>query len=468
MEGSIMITEWSLVVSFILGSAVAGVIVWAKTQKKQQKETLLITELKTRLNASNEEILSLKQREGYLQKELTDNKERANENESQLREQLSELRTKLDYEKEKSKEMTNLHKTVTDQFENIANKILEEKSEKFTIKNKENLHVILTPFNEKLGEFKKKVEDTYRTESNERASLKGEIKQLLELNQTMASEAKQLTSALKGESKVQGNWGEIILERILEKSGLQKGIEFSTQEAFQSQEGRRQHPDVILNLPEGKHIIIDSKVSLAAYERCFSTEEENEKEKAVDDHIKSIRTHIKQLSEKKYQQLYPINSPDFVLMFMPIEPAFGVAVKKDPTLFMHALDQNVLLVSPSTLLTTLQIIANIWKQDKQDKNAREIARKGGELYDKFVAILEDLQKLEKQFNTARGTYDTVIKKLSSGRGNLIQKVEEIKHLGAKTSKSLPAEFRENDDTKATIDTLDKEPPSNQTQRLLSE
>lgn len=342
--------------------------------------------------------------------------------------------------KAQKQELNDMHTMFATEFENLATKILDEKAAKFTKQNQQNLDVLIKPFNEKLTEFKRKVEDAYSTESKERASLQGEIKQLFELNQTMANEAKNLTTALKGGSKTQGNWGELILEKILERSGLQKGIEFTAQESFHNEDGKRMHPDIILNLPENKHMIIDSKVSLTAYENFFSAENDSEKDRLLKQHVVSVRTHMRQLSDKNYQSLYQINSPDFVLMFMPIEPAFGLAVQQEPSLFYDAFDKNVVIVSPSTLLVTLQIISTIWKQERQNKHAIEIARQGGALYDKFVAFLEDLEKLGRQLKTASDTYDTSMNKLSSGRGNLIGRTENIKALGAKASKSIPEKF----------------------------
>lgn len=337
---------------------------------------------------------------------------------------------------DQSNEMNLLHQKFTSDFERIATKVLDENVGKFSRQHQTQLDGVLKPFNEKLNEFKKKVDDTYQHEARQRASLQGEIKQLFELNQTMAKEAKNLTTALKGGSKTQGNWGELILELLLERSGLKKGVEFTTQGAFQTEDGKRQYPDVILNLPNNKHMVIDSKVSLVAYEAYFSEESEAAKAVALKHHVTSVRTHIKQLSQKNYQHLYDINSPDFVLMFMPIEPAFGLAVQQDSSLFYEALDLRVVMVSPSTLLTTLQIIANIWKQDRQNKHTLEIARQGGALYDKFVGLVDELQTLGKQLNTTGRTYDGVMKKLTSGKGNLISQTEKLKVLGANAKKSL--------------------------------
>ena len=347
------------------------------------------------------------------------------------------LEEKLQDQKQSLEENQKKLKT---EFENLATTILEKNTEKFAKQNQMNLDGILKPFNEKLKDFKEEVGKSYVNESKERASLKGEISKLFELNQTMAKEAKNLTTALKGDVKTQGNWGELILQKILERSGLQKNVEFKTQAAYQTEDGKRQHPDVVIYLPEEKNMIIDAKVSLTAYERYFSTEDESDRESQLTEHIQSIRQHVKQLSNKNYQNLYQVNSPDFVLMFMPIEPAFGLAVQHDPKLFYEAFDQNVVIVSPSTLLVTLQIIANIWKQEKQNKNAIEIARQGGDLYDKFVSFVKDLEKLGSQLKTVSVTYDASMNKLTEGRGNLINRAEKIKELGAKASKSISEKY----------------------------
>lgn len=415
-----------LLVGFLLG---AGVM-WVLRNAKQGAQFAELTATKTHYTAQLTEVKEALSQERTLAASLNSQLSEARANYRNLEEKLATQKTELAQMQEK----------LTTEFENLANKILDEKTVKFTKQNQDNLDGILKPFNEKLTEFKKKVDDTYNHESKERASLQGEIKQLFALNQTMAKEAKNLTMALKGESKTQGNWGELILEKILERSGLQKGVEFTTQESFQTEEGKRQHPDVILNLPENKHMIIDSKVSLTAYEQYFSTESETDKASALRNHVLSVRTHMKQLSDKNYQNLYQINSPDFVLMFMPIEPAFGLAVQHDASLFYDALDRNVVIVSPSTLLATLQIISNIWRQDRQNKNALEIAKQGGALYDKFVSFLEDLEKLGRQMQTANNTYTEAINKLSTGKGNLIVRSEKIKELGAKTSKKMPDNY----------------------------
>lgn len=356
---------------------------------------------------------------------------------SKLTNQLQNLEEKLNNQKQ---EIETLQQKLAKEFENLANKIFEEKSEKFVRQNRDSLDVVLNPLKEKMEEFKKKVEDTHMESSKEQTRLQEQIRQLTELNQGMREDANRLTQALKGESKTQGNWGELILERILEKSGLTKGQEYTVQESFLNEDGRRQQPDVIIKLPDNKSIIIDSKVSLTAYERISATTIADEQEAWLKAHIKSIREHIKQLGEKRYHQLYEIDSPDFVLLFIPIESAFALAVQNDQEIFNDAFDQNIVIVTTSTLLATLRTIANIWKQEYQNRNVLEIARQGGDLYDKFVSFTENLIDLGKKMKSAQTSYEDSMKKLVDGRGNLIRRAENLKELGAKVSKQLDAKL----------------------------
>jgi DNA recombination protein RmuC len=338
---------------------------------------------------------------------------------------------------EQKEELENLQQKFSAEFKNIANELLEEKSRKFTEQNKANIESILNPLNEKLKEFQKRVEETYDKESKQRFSLEKEIKILFDLNQQMAKEANNLTIALKGQTKTQGSWGEFILDSILEKSGLQKGREYQIQETFINEDGKRRQPDVIINLPENKSLIIDSKVSLLAYENYCSSENEGDKAAYLKEHISSIRKHLRELSAKNYQNLYQLNSLDFVLLFMPIEPAFSLAVQNDLNIFNEAFERNIVIVSPSTLLATLRTIASIWRQEYQNRNALEIARQSGALYDKFQGLISDLIELGKKMNAMQLNYEEAMKKLYSGRGNLLSSVEKIKRLGAKATKSLP-------------------------------
>ena len=337
----------------------------------------------------------------------------------------------------------NLEEKLSDEgteFKNIANQILKEKGKEFTDQNKINMNEILNPLKEKIKDFEQKITQTHVDEVKQRASLIEQVKFLTEQNQQMSKDAKDLTNALKGETKTQGNWGEFILESILEKSGLVKGREYSVQQSFTTENGNRLQPDILINLPDKKTIVIDSKVSLNAYEKYSSSDDEVEKQKAIKEHLISIKKHIKELSEKNYQNLYQLNSLDFVLMFLPIEPAFGLAIQAEHNLFITAYEKNIILVSPTTLLATLRTIANIWKQTYQNKNALEIARQSGALYDKFQGLLKDLQNVGDKLLATQTSYDSAIKKLHTGKGNLVSSVEKIKKLGAKTTKSLPSSF----------------------------
>ena len=340
-------------------------------------------------------------------------------------------------------EMEELQKKFTTEFENIAHKILKKNSEEFTLVNQKNVSEILKPVKEKFESFEKKVEETYLKSKDDQVDLKAELKKLSELNVRIGEEARNLTKALKGDVKKQGNWGEVILERILERSGLNEGPEgYQKQYSDANDEGRRIQPDIVINLPDRKHIIVDSKVSLIAYERAVNAQEEEERTKYIKEHLLSLKNHIRGLSEKHYQSAKGLNSPDFVLMFIPIESSFSIAIQEDQELFTFAWDQKVVLVSPSTLLATLRTIASIWQQENQARHALEIARQGGALYDKFVGFVEDMQKIGANLDTTRRTYGDAMNKLHSGSGNLIRRAENIKKLGAKTSKELPGSLLE--------------------------
>ena len=325
----------------------------------------------------------------------------------------------------------------TKEFENLANRIFDDKAKKFSEQSKTNLQEILNPLKERISEFQNKVEETNKESIRGHASLREQLSMLKDMNQQITQEAKNLTDALRGQSKTQGNWGEFILESILEKSGLVKGREYVVQESLTAESGKRFQPDVIIKLPENKSIVIDSKVSLVAYEKFISSDDEHQKQLALREHINSIRSHIKNLSSKNYQNLYQLESLDFVLMFMPVEPAFALAVQNDKTIFNDAFEMNIVIVSPSTLLATLRTISSIWRQENQNKNALEIARQAGTLYDKFVNFYTDLLDVGKKMDSAKDSYENAMKKIHDGRGNLISGVEKIRELGAKASKSLP-------------------------------
>lgn len=348
---------------------------------------------------------------------------------------LKNLRLKSE---EHKKELEEIQNKFTEKFENIAHKIFEEKTSKFTEQNKNNLDIILNPLKEKIRDFEKKVEDSYKAEAAERNTLKGEIMKLVEVNKQISEEANNLAKALKGDTKKQGSWGEMILEKILERSGLIKDEEYVLQNSALNDEGRRIQPDAVVYLPDNKHIIVDSKVSLVAYDAYVNCDDENERSRFLKAHIESVRKHIKDLSEKNYPAASSFNAPDFTVMFIPVEPCFSLVLQSDQELFGFAWDRKVVVVSPTTLLATLRTVASIWKQEKQNKNAMEIAKKSGELYDKFVGFTQDLVELGKKLHAASGSYDSAMKKLVDGRGNLVKRTEEIKKLGAKTGKEQDA------------------------------
>jgi len=343
------------------------------------------------------------------------------------------LETKL---AEQKTELETLQEKFKNDFKVLAQEILEKNSTTFKEQNKEQIGIILSPFKEKLESFEKKVEETYTRGKEDTISLKTEVKGLMELNEKLSKEASNLTKALKGDVKMQGNWGEVILERVLEKSGLVKNSEYFLQESFTGDDGKRYQPDVVIKLPDDKKVIVDSKVSLIAYERFVASENIDDQQSELKMHIASIKSHVKGLSDKNYQNLYGIEGLDFVLLFIPIEGAFMAAVQADNGLFQEAFDKNVVIVSTSTLLATLRTIASIWKQEKQTQNALEIARQGGDLYDKLVGFTDDLLALGKQMNTAKSTYEGAMNKLVDGKGNLVGRAEKLRTLGLKTTKQL--------------------------------
>jgi DNA recombination protein RmuC len=338
-------------------------------------------------------------------------------------------------------EIESLQKRLTVEFENIATKILKERSDEFSVSNHKNLSEILDPLKERIQLFEKKVDETYDKELRDKVSLREEVRKLTELNARVSEEANNLTKALKGDVKKQGNWGEVILERVLERSGLTKGQEYEREEVVDGADMSVQRPDVIIHLPDNKHIIIDSKVSLVAYERFVSAEADEHRAAHLKEHVSSLRSHVKLLSEKNYQNAQNLNAPDFVLMFLPIEASFSVAVQGDSEIFSYAWERKIVIVSPTTLLATLRTISSIWKQENQTKNAQEIARLSGALYDKFIGFTEDMVKIKTNIDRTSNAYDDAMKKMKDGTGNIIRTAEKIKELGAKTgNKALPTGF----------------------------
>lgn len=392
-----------------------------KLEERLQQASSQTEKLEERFDSVLKEREEIRKEKDFLNLELTKRNSIVENLEGKLREERNEVEK--------------LQEKFTKEFENLANKILDSKSEKFTKQNKENIDTILKPLQEKIEKFEKKVEFTNKESIDRHAMLRQQIIGLKELNEQMSKEATNLTKALKGDSKIQGNWGELVLERVLEKSGLEKDREYFVQTSFTTEEGKRVLPDVVIHLPDNNKMIIDSKVSLVAYERYVNEEDENLKKQYLNEHVSSLKKHIEQLSNKNYHDLYTIESPDFVLLFVPIEPAFALAINKDENLYAWAFEKNIVIVTPSTLLATLRTIDTMWNNEKQQQNALEIATQAGRLYDQFVNLTDDLIKVGNQLNTVKGSYDGTMKKLT-GKGNLIKKVESIKKLGIKQRKHL--------------------------------
>ncbi len=352
------------------------------------------------------------------------------------------LEDRLNHQKE---EVAALQRQSKLEFEQLANRLLEEKSQKFTDQNQKQLQDILTPLREKIKTFEEGIEKRFVEETRDRISLKKEIEHLRDLNQQLSNDANNLVSALKGENKTQGDWGELQLELILEKAGLQKNIHYHTQSSYRDENGQQKRPDFIIDLPEEKHLIIDCKVSLVAYEKYFNTTKKESQKKHLKAHVNSLRAHVKDLSSKNYQHLYEINSPDYLLLFVPIEPAFALAVQEDNQLFLDALDQNIVIVTTSTLLATMRTVSYIWKQEKQKKSVLEIARQSGLLYDKFCSFVDNLKDIGQRLDQAQGSYHDAMNKLVDSKkfgDTLVGRAEKIRELGARTSKSLPKDLLE--------------------------
>ena len=435
------------IVYLLIGIAIGFALAWFIKKSQQQSSSAPAEELiqlRTQLGEESNLRSGLQSQNDYIKQENESLKGELKQNQTELLKLNNELSTTREESKnllsrmsEQKQELTLLKEQFTKEFENLANKIFEEKTQKFADQNKTNLSEILTPLGEKIKDFEKKVNDVYVNESKDRASLKEQLNMLQSLNQQMSKETQNLTKALKGETKTQGNWGEFILESVLEKSGLVKDREYSIQQSFTTEEGKRYQPDVIINLPEGKTLIVDSKVSLVAYEKFWSSEDDLEKTQALKEHLQSLRNHIKGLSDKNYQNLYEVKSLDFVILFVPIEPAFALAMQADPALFNEAFDKNIVIVSPSTLLVTLKTVASIWRFEYQNRNAIDIAKKAGDLHDKFVGFVDDLIGLGNKMRDSQKAYEGAMNKLSTGAGNIVKRTDELRKLGAKASKALP-------------------------------
>jgi len=400
-----------------------------------------VSELQQTASALRQETSGLEEQLAEVKSErdaLSDDVGTLRERKSSLETRNEELEARLEEQRERIEEE---QERLRDQFENLANDILETKSKKFVEQNEEALDQLLEPLQERLKGFKEKVEETYEKGLKERSQLEQQIKQLSELNETMSERAEDLTDALEGQSKTQGDWGEMVLERILEESGLKEGREYHTQVSRTNGEGTRLRPDVVVELPEDRFVVVDAKVSLTAYRRFVSADTEDE-ENHLKAHLQSVRSHVNGLASKNYGSLYGDRSPDFVLMFMPIEPAFALALQNDEGLYQSAFEEGVVIVSPTTLQATIATIANIWRQERQNQNAREIAERGGRLYDKFVLFAEALETIGKRIEQAQESYRTARKRLTDGRGNLLRQVEMLRELGADHSKELPEDLQE--------------------------
>ena len=426
---------------FILKSSSVSRKIYEELQQNfNQKEADLnriIAEISAENKAQLQKIAEqqeLNERQNSEIKDLQSDKNQLIGLKSQLAAQNESLQQLLDSQKE---EIVKIQEEAKLQFENLANKILEEKTLKFTEQNQQNLKNILNPLQEKITDFEKKVENTHKESIDYHAALRQQILGLKEMNLQMSKETLNLTKALKGDSKIQGNWGELVLERVLEKSGLEKGREYEIQKSFTTEEGNRVQPDVIINLPDGKKMIVDSKVSLTAYEKYINEEDDEQKNSFLKEHVNSLKRHVEQLGSKNYQHLYQMESPDFVLLFIPIEPAFAIALNEDTQLYNKAFERNIVIVTPSTLLATLRTIDSMWTNQKQQENAYEIARQAGALYDKFDGFVTDLVKIGKKMDEAKTEYEGAMNKLVDGKGNLITSVQKLKIMGAKAKKSLP-------------------------------
>ena len=334
-------------------------------------------------------------------------------------------------------ELEQMQQRLTTEFENIANKVLQNRQEEFTQQSRKQISDILLPLNERIKDFREQVSNAFSQETREKASLQAELKHLIDLNQTLSKDATSLTQALKGDVKKQGNWGEFILEKVLEASGLRKGIEYEREVVVHGVEGDTLRPDVIIRMPDNKQIIVDSKVSLVAYEQLQHAENDEQYKSLLKAHTESLKQHVKELYDKQYQRATGLNTPDFVLMFVPIEASYSVAIQADNTLYDYALERKIVIVSPTTLLATLHTISYVWKQDNQSKNALEIARLAGAMYDKLCGTMDDFQKVQKSLDAAQNAYNETLKKLSEGNGNVLRTADRIRELGAKASKTLP-------------------------------
>ena len=442
-----------LVIGIIIGGAIGWLIAKSKYGQPQLFSKEQFEFQQSEISRLKVESAQFQEATSRLQGSLNESKQVLDlerENGLRLTKQLSEAQTDNKNLKERieeqKKEIEQINSKLTTEFKNIANTILEEKSRSFTQHNKQSLDSILNPLKDRIEEFKKQVETTYEKETRDTMSLKEEVRRLAEQNIKISEDANNLTRALKGNTKTQGNWGEFVLEKILERSGLEKDREYKLQVSTKNIDGETIRPDVVVFLPDDKNIIIDSKVSLTAYESLVNADNDEDRERFTKEHVNSLRSHLKLLGDKNYQTAESLNSPELVLMFVPIEASFGIAVQTDKELFNYAWDKKIVIVSPSTLLATLVTISSIWKQEKQTKNAIDIASKSGALYDKFVGFITDLTEVGKKMDSAKDSYKDAMSKLTEGKGNIVRSIENLKTLGAKATKSIPQNILDRGET----------------------
>ncbi len=416
------------IVMLLIGAIVGAVIVWLIMRKQSEQSRALYEQ-------SMSDTVALREKVTALTAELATAQADGRHLQQQLDKQLSDAQAAQEQHK---RELAEMQQRLTTEFENIANRVLQQRQEDFSQQSRKQIGDMLLPLSERIKDFREQVSNAFNQETREKASLQAELKQLIELNQTLSKDATNLTQALKGDVKKQGNWGEFILEKVLEASGLRKGMEYEREVVVHGVEGDVLRPDVIIRMPDNKHIIVDSKVSLVAYEQLQHAETDEQYKSLLKAHTESLKQHVKELYDKQYQRATGLNTPDFVLMFVPIEASYSVAIQADSTLYDYALERKIVIVSPTTLLATLHTISYVWKQENQSRNAQEIARLAGAMYDKLCGMTEDFQKVQKSLDAAQKAYNETFKKLSEGNGNVLRTADRIRELGAKASKSLPS------------------------------
>ena len=416
------------IVMLLIGAIVGAVIVWLVMRKQSEQSRALYEQ-------SMSDTVALREKVTALTAELATAQADGRHLQQQLDKQLSDAQAAQEQHK---RELAEMQQRLTTEFENIANRVLQQRQEDFSQQSRKQIGDMLLPLSERIKDFREQVSNAFNQETREKASLQAELKQLIELNQTLSKDATNLTQALKGDVKKQGNWGEFILEKVLEASGLRKGMEYEREVVVHGVEGDVLRPDVIIRMPDNKHIIVDSKVSLVAYEQLQHAETDEQYKSLLKAHVESLKQHVKELYDKQYQRATGLNTPDFVLMFVPIEASYSVAIQADSTLYDYALERKIVIVSPTTLLATLHTISYVWKQENQSRNAQEIARLAGAMYDKLCGMTEDFQKVQKSLDAAQKAYNETFKKLSEGNGNVLRTADRIRELGAKASKSLPS------------------------------